>query len=156
MARGEGGLVMARAGIGTLLGLTLTLGGPADRALPAPACPDVESAKASLERAASRENSRALSERAARAPAPQRSEDAKAPKAQPDQQASNQAPKSSQAPAGAAPGGQNQDTAASPNPRTLQLSRAALLVKEADTACQAGKTTEAAEKASAAMSLLKD
>jgi hypothetical protein len=150
---------MARAGIGTLLGLTLTLGWPADRALPAPACPDVESAKASLERAASRENSRALSERAARAPAPQRSEDAKAPKAQPDQQASNQAPKSNQAPgsnqapAGPAPGGQNQDTAASPSP---QLSRAALLVKEADTACQAGKTTEAAEKASAAMSLLKD
>lgn len=141
---------MTRAGIATLLGATLTLGWPAERAFPAPACPDVESAKASLERAASRENSRELSERASRAPAPQRTEDTKAPKAQREQPGTNQLP------SGQAPGGQNRDAAASPSPRTLQLSRAALLVKEADTACQAGKTTEAAQKASAAMSLLKD
>ena len=70
----------------------------------------------------------------------------------PRSQAETQAPRTqdSQPPRGgntpSAPG--TQDTV------PPQMKRAATLVKEADTACQAGNTAEAAQKAKAAMALM--
>jgi hypothetical protein len=100
---------------GTIMGLAFALTIPTGSAIPAPACPEVDSARAMLSKAAATQNDREL-----------------------------QAPSGGNKPA--APG--TQDTV------PAQMKRAAMLVKEADTACQSGNTAEAAEKAKAAMALM--
>lgn len=100
---------------GTIVGLAFALTIATASAIPAPACPEVDSARAMLSKAAATQNDREL-----------------------------QAPSGGNKPA--APG--TQDTV------PAQMKRAALLVKEADTACQSGNTAEAAEKAKAAMALM--
>jgi hypothetical protein len=59
----------------------------------------------------------------------------------------------------APPEGAQQENEAPPNVETApvpeDLKRAALLVKQADDACQAGNNAEASEKAKAAMALMK-
>ncbi len=118
--------------IGTLMGLALALAIPTASAIPAPSCPDVEAARAMLAKAAATENERVLKETPLKETPPK-----EAPKGQPEQ-----APRA----APAAP------TAPDPSP---EKKRAALLVKEADEACQAGQTAAASEKAKAAMALLR-
>ena len=100
---------------GTIMGLAFALTIPTASAIPAPACPEVDSARAMLSKAAATQNDREL-----------------------------KGPSGGNTPA--APG--TQDTV------PAQMKRAALLVKEADTACQAGNTVEASEKAKAAMALM--
>jgi len=129
--------------IGTLMGLALALAIPTASAIPAPSCPDVEAARAMLAKAAATENERVLKETPLKeappkeAPGPGKTDGKEAPKRQPEQ-----APRA----APAAP------TAPDPSP---EKKRAALLVKEADEACQAGQTAAASEKAKAAMALLR-
>ena len=100
---------------GTIMGLAFALTIPTASAIPAPSCPEVDSARAMLSKAAATQNDREL-----------------------------QAPSGGNKPA--APG--TQDTV------PPQMKRAAMLVKEADTACQAGNTAEAAQKAKDAMALM--
>ena len=100
---------------GTIMGLAFALTIPTASAIPAPACPEVESARAMLSKAAATQNDREL-----------------------------KAPSGGNTPS--APG--TQDTV------PPQMKRAAMLVKEADTACQAGNTAEAAQKAKDAMTLM--
>ena len=100
---------------GTIMGLAFALTIPTASAIPAPACPEVDSARAMLSKAAATQNDREL-----------------------------KAPSGGNTPS--APG--TQDTV------PPQMKRAALLVKEADTACQAGNTAEAAQKAKDAMALM--
>jgi hypothetical protein len=117
---------------GTIMGLAFALTIPTASAIPAPSCPEVDSARAMLSKAAATQNDREL----------------QATRSQPETQAPRN--QDSQAPSGgnkpAAPG--TQDTV------PPQMKRAATLVKEADTACQAGNTAEASEKAKAAMALM--
>jgi hypothetical protein len=104
----------------------------------APSCPAVDSARAMLSQAAAEQNARDLKQ--AR-PEPQK------PSAQKpaDKKSSPQKPadQSSQAP-----------PTIEPEPVSAEMQRAAMLVKEADEACQAGQTTEATDKAKAAMALM--
>ena len=100
---------------GTIMGLAFALTIPTAPAIPAPACPEVDSARAMLSKAAATQNDREL-----------------------------KAPSGGNTPS--APG--TQDTV------PPQMKRAAMLVKEADTACQAGNTAEAAQKAKDAMALM--
>ena len=100
---------------GTIMGLAFALTIPTASAIPAPECPEVDSARAMLSKAAATQNDREL-----------------------------KGPSGGNTPA--APG--TQDTV------PPQMKRAAMLVKEADTACQAGNTAEASEKAKAAMALM--
>jgi hypothetical protein len=100
---------------GTIMGLAFALTIPTASAIPAPACPEVDSARAMLSKAAATQNDREL-----------------------------KAPSGGNTPS--APG--TQDTV------PPQMKRAAMLVKEADTACQAGNTAEAVQKAKAAMALM--
>jgi hypothetical protein len=100
---------------GTIMGLAFALTIPTASAIPAPACPEVDSARAMLSKAAATQNDREL-----------------------------KAPSGGNTPS--APG--TQDTV------PPQMKRAAMLVKEADTACQAGNTAEAAQKAKDAMTLM--
>jgi hypothetical protein len=117
---------------GTIMGLAFALTIPTASAFPAPSCPEVESARAMLSKAAATQNDREL----------------QATRSQPETQAprsqDSQAPRGGNAPS--APGAQ--DTV------PPQMKRAATLVKEADTACQAGNTAEAAQKAKDAMVLM--
>ena len=135
---------------GTIMGLAFALTIPTASAIPAPACPEVESARAMLSRAAAAQNDRELQaprgQPETKAP---RNQDTQAPReqgqdAQAPRKQDTQAPRGGTAPA--APG--TQDTV------PPQMKRAALLVKEADTACQAGNTAEAAQKAKDAMALM--
>jgi hypothetical protein len=100
---------------GTIMGLAFALTIPTASAIPAPACPEVDSARAMLSKAAATQNDREL-----------------------------KAPSGGNTPS--APG--TQDTV------PPQMKRAAMLVKEADTACQAGNTAEAAQKVKDAMALM--
>jgi hypothetical protein len=100
---------------GTIMGLAFALTIPTAPAIPAPVCPEVDSARAMLSKAAATQNDREL-----------------------------KAPSGGNTPS--APG--TQDTV------PPQMKRAAMLVKEADTACQAGNTAEAAQKAKDAMALM--
>ncbi len=99
---------------GTIMGLALAFTIPTAPVIAA-SCPEVDSARAMLSKAAATQNDREL-----------------------------QAPSGGNKPA--APGAQ--DTV------PPQMKRAATLVKEADTACQAGNTAEAAQKAKDAMALM--
>jgi hypothetical protein len=126
---------------GTIMGLALALTLPTASAIPAPSCPEVDSARAMLSRAAATQNDRELQ-------APR--QDVQAPRARKDQE--TQAPRDQdiQAPRG------GNTPSASGNQDTVppQMKRAATLVKEADTACHAGNTAEASQKAKAAMALM--
>ena len=110
---------------GTLMGLALAFTISTSSAIAAPACPEVDSARAMLAQAAAKQNERELQA--------------------PRDQGQGAQPKDRQ---GAAPEAGKQDTV------PPQMKRAALLVKDADTACQAGNTAEAAEKAKAAIGLM--
>lgn len=118
---------------GTIMGLAFALMIPTASAIPAPSCPEVDSARAMLSKAAATQNDREL----------------QATRSQPETQAprnqDGQAPRDGNAPP--APG--TQDTV------PPQMKRAAALVKEADTACQAGNTAEASQKAKDAMALMR-
>jgi hypothetical protein len=100
-------------------------------------CPAVDSARAMLSRAAAEQNDRDMKQAQ---PPPQKPDqkpgDKKSTGEQPDD-------KSAQAP-----------PTITPSPVSAEMQRAALLVKEADDACQAGKTKEATDKAKAAMALM--
>ena len=132
---------------GTIMGQALAWTIPTASAIPAPPCPEVESARAMLSRAAAAQNDRELQ-------APRGQPETKAPRNQ-DTQAPREQSQAVQAP-------RNQDIQAPRGGNTLsasdtvppQMKRAATLVKEADTACQAGNTAEASEKAKAAMALM--
>jgi hypothetical protein len=100
---------------GTIMGLAFALTIPTASAIPAAACPEVESARAMLSKAAATQNDREL----------------KAPS-----------------------GGNTPSTPGTQDTVPPQMKRAAMLVKEADTACQAGNTAEAAQKAKDAMALM--
>jgi hypothetical protein len=114
----------------------------------APPCPAVDSARAMLSRAAAEQNERDLKQAQ---PQPQKPADQKpgdqkpADKKPADKKSSAEKPddKSAQA-----------RPTIEPSPVSAEMQRAALLVKEADDACQAGKTAEATDKAKAAMALM--
>lgn len=99
-------------------------------------CPAVDSARAMLSRAAAEQNDRDIKQAQ---PPPQK------PGEKPGDKKSGEQPddKSAQAP-----------PTITPAPISAEMQRAALLVKEADDACQAGKTAEATDKAKAAMALM--
>ncbi|HKA63642.1 MAG TPA: hypothetical protein VKH83_14510 [Methylomirabilota bacterium] len=106
-------------------------------------CPAVDSARAMLSRAAAEQNERDLKQAQ---PQPQKPADQKpADKKPTDKKSSAEKPddKSAQA-----------RPTIEPAPISAEMQRAALLVKEADDACQAGKTAEANDKAKAAMALM--
>ena len=119
---------------GTLMGLAVALTLPTATAIPAPSCPDVESAREMLTRTAARQNDREL----------QASRGQQETKVSRNQDV--QAARGENTPAASA----GQGTV----PVPLEMTRAASLVKEADAACQAGKTAEASQKAKAAIVLL--
>lgn len=146
---------------GTIMGLALALTIPTASAIPAPSCPEVDSARAMLSRAAATQNDRELqaprSQPETQAP---RNQDIQAPR---EQRQDVQAPRARQDQEVQAPRGQDiqaprggNTPSASGNQDTVppQMKRAATLVKEADTACQAGNTAEASQKAKAAMALM--
>ena len=109
---------------GTFMGLALAFTISTSSAIAAPACPEVDAARAMLAQAAAKQNERELQA--------------------PRDQGQGTQPKDRQ---GAPPEAGKQDI-------PPQMKRAALLVKDADTACQAGNTAEAAEKAKAAIGLM--
>jgi hypothetical protein len=123
----------------TIMGLALALTIPTASAIPASSCPEVDSARAMLSRAAATQNDREL----------------QAPRSQQETQAARN--QDTQAPRDQSRDAQTLNTpSASGQQDTVppQMKRAALLVKEADTACQAGKTAEASQKAKDAMALM--
>lgn len=151
--------------IGTLAGLALALAFPIAPAVSAPACPDVDSARAMLAKAAAAKNEQDLKQMPRNVPAPQ-----PGPQPQPGAQAQppGAQPKAGPQPqpkAGAPPapnqpdqarGGQDKDApVVETAPVPEDMKHAAILVKEADAACQAGQAAQAAEKAQAAMALMK-
>ena len=133
--------------IGTIVGLALVLTIPAASAFSAPSCPEVDSARAMLTRAAATQNDRELQAPRGQETQASRSQDIQAPRQGQDVQAPRnqdiQSPRS-----GTTASGSGQATVPS------HMTRAAALVKEADTACQAGKTAEASQKAKAAIVLM--
>jgi hypothetical protein len=126
----------------------------------APSCPDVDAARAMLEKAAAAKNDEDLKQMPRNVPPP----------GQPAQQG-RKAPQNAKGNAQPQPGTQShpgqpepqeaaqQDQEPPPNVETApvpeDLKRAALLVKQADDACQAGNGAEASERAKAAMALMK-
>jgi hypothetical protein len=166
----------AMKAIGTLASLALVLAFPIAPAVAAPACPEVDSARAMLVKAAAAKNEQDLKQMPRNVPAQP------GPQAQPGSpaQPGGQTPPGAQTqPPGAQPKGgpQSQPKAgaqtapdqpdqarggqdkAAPVVETApvpeEMKRAAILVKEADEACQAGQAAQAAEKAQAAMALMK-
>jgi hypothetical protein len=137
---------------GTIVGLALVLTIPAASAFSAPSCPEVDSARAMLTRAAATQNDRELQAPRGQETQASRSQDVQAPRQGQDVQAPRQG-QDIQAP-------RNQDVQSPRAGATAQatvpshMTRAATLVKEADTACQAGKTAEASQKAKDAMVLM--
>ena len=142
---------------------------PAAPAVSAPSCPDVDAAQAMLLRAAAAKNDQDLKQMPRNVPPdalPQPG--AKGQTAQPGQPGAQgkgkpgpqpQQPTQPGQPApqeGAQP---DKDKEAPPAVETApvpeDLKRAALLVKQADDACQAGQAAEASEKAKAAMALMR-
>ncbi len=156
---------------GTLAGLALALAFPIALVVAAPACPEVDSARAMLAQAAAAKNEQDLKQMPRNMPAqpgPQAQPGAQTP--QPGAQtlppgAQPKAGPQSQPKAGAQPapdqpdaarGGQDKDApVVETAPVPEEMKRAAVLVKEADEACQAGQAAQAAEKARAAMALMK-
>ena len=153
---------------GTLAGLALALAFPIAPAVSAAACPEVDSARAMLAKAAAAKNEQDLKQMPRNVPAQP------GPKAQPGAQPQppGAQPKSGPQPqpkaqgqSGAQPGpdqpdqargGQNKEAPVIETaPVPEEMKRAAILVKEADEACQAGQAAQAAEKAQAAMALMK-
>jgi hypothetical protein len=129
------------------------------------ACPEVDAAKAMLKQQTASDVKAPRSLAGARsqdmqAPRSQnvqapRSQDVQAPRSQNIQAPRSQdvqAPRSQDVQAPRAQDGKNQSGAAT---RGADLKKAASLVKEADAACKAGKGDMAAEKAKAAMALMK-
>ena len=148
---------------GLALGLALAL--PIAPAVSAPACPEVESARQMLAKAAAAKNEQDLKQMPRNVPTSQ-----PGPQTQPGAQtqppgAQPKAGPQSQPKAGGQPTPNQQDQARGGHdkdapvvetaPVPEDLKRAALLVKEADAACQAGQAAQAAEKAQAAMALMK-
>jgi hypothetical protein len=109
----------------------------------APPCPAVDSARTMLSRVAAEQNARDLKQ------AQQQPQKAPAQEKAPAQNPADKKP---------AEKPDDKSTQASPPielaPVSPEMQRAALLVKEAYEACQAGQTAEATEKAKAAMALL--
>ena len=148
---------------GALASLALALAFPIAPTVAAPACPEVDSARAMLAKAAAAKNEQDLKQMPRNVPAQP------GPQAQPGAQtppsAQPKAGPQSQLKAGAQPaphqpdparGGQDKDApVVETAPVPEEMKRAALLVKEADEACQAGQAAQAAEKAQAAMALMK-
>jgi hypothetical protein len=125
--------------VATLMGLGLALTLPTAPAIPTPSCPEVESARDMLMRTAASQNDRELQ-------APRRQPETNAPR---DQGQDVQAPRA----------GEQETPGASASQGTVppvrsEVTQAAALVKEADAACQAGKTADAAQKAKAALVLM--
>jgi hypothetical protein len=114
---------------GAIMGLAFALTIPTASAIPAPACPEVESARAMLSRVAATQNDREL-----QAPRNQEAQALREPTAR-QKDSESQTPRA-------------QDTV------PPQMKEAAALVKEADTDCQAGNTAEASQKAKAAIALM--
>ena len=148
--------------IGHLAGLALALALPIAPAGAAPACPEVDSARAMLAKAAAAKNDQDLKQMPRNVPAQP------GPQAQPGAQtqppgAQPKAGPQSQPKAGTQPAPDQPDQARSGQdkeapvvetaPVPEEMKRAAILVKEADQACQAGQAAQAAEKAQAAMAL---
>ena len=154
--------------IGTLAGMALALAfrRPIAPAVSAPACPEVDSARAMLAKAAAAKNEQDLKQMPRNVPAqPGPQAQPRAPP-QPGQKSQPSQPKAQGQPgAGAQPApdqpdqARGQDKEAPPVVETApvpeEMKRAAILVKEADAACQAGQAAQAAEKAQAAMALMK-
>jgi hypothetical protein len=152
--------------IGTLAAFALALAFPIAPAVSAPACPEVDSARAMLAKAAAAKNEQDLKQMPRNVPAqPQ-----PGPQAQPGAQtqppgAQPKAGPQPQPKAGAQPAPDQPDQAwggqvkeapvVETAPVPEEMKRAAILVKEADEACQAGRAAQAAEKAQAAMALMK-
>jgi len=149
---------------GSLAGLALALVFPIAPAVSAPACPDVDSARAMLAKAAAAKNEQDLKQMPRNVPAPQPGPQQPGVQTQPPGAQPKAGPKS-QPKAGAQPapnqpdqarGGQDKDApVVETAPVPEDLKRAAILVKEADAACLAGQAGQAAEKAQAAMALMK-
>ena len=139
---------------GTIVSLALVLTIPAASAFSAASCPDVDSARAMLTRAAATQNDRELqaprqetqASRSQDVQAPRQGQDVQAPRQGQDVQAPRQGQDVQSPRAGA--------TASGPTTVPSHMTQAATLVKEADTACQAGKTAEASQKAKAAIALM--
>ena len=151
---------------GTIVSLALVLTIPTASAFSAPSCPDVDSARAILTRAAATQNDRELqalrqetqTSRSQDVQAPRQGQDVQAPRQGQDVQAPRQdqdvqSPRNQniQSP-GQSPGAGA--TASGQTTVPSHMTQAATLVKEADTACQAGKTAEASQKAKAAIALM--
>ena len=139
---------------GTLMGLAVALTLPTATAIPAPSCPDVESAREMLTRTAARQNDRELqASRGQQETTVSRNQDVQAPR---DRSQNVQAPRAGEQDVQAARGENTPAASAGQGtvPVPLEMTRAASLVKEADAACQAGKTAEASQKAKAAIVLL--
>lgn len=152
---------------GILASFGLLLVAPMAPAESAASCPDVDAAQAMLLKAAAAKNDQDLKQMPRNVPPggpPQPG--AKGQPGQPPAQAKGKSGTQPQPGQPAQPGqpgqpGQTaeQDKEAPPNVETApvpeDLQRAALLVKQADDACQAGQAGEASEKAKAAMALMK-
>lgn len=142
------------AGILASFGLLLaTATAPAE---PAASCPDVDAARAMLLKAAAAKNDQDLKQMPRNVPpggpVQPATKGQAGPRPQPGQPAQPGQPGQPGQPA-------EQDNEAPPNVETApvpeDLQRAALLVKQADDACQAGNGAEASQKAKAAMALMK-
>jgi hypothetical protein len=160
-----------RKAAGIAASLCFALVYPAAPAVSAPSCPDVDAAQAMLLRAAAAKNDQDLKQMPRNVPPdalPQPG--AKGQTAQPGQPGApvkgkpGTQPQQGQPPQPGQPAQQegaqpDKDKEAPPAVETApvpeDLKRAALLVKQADDACQAGQAAEASEKAKAAMALMK-
>jgi hypothetical protein len=153
---------------GTLAGLALALAFPIAPAVSAPACPEVDSARAMLAKAAAAKNEQDLKQMPRNVPAqpgPQAQPGAQTQPTGAQPKAGLQSPPKAQGQPGTQPApdrpdqARGQDKEAPPVVETApvpeEMKRAAILVKEADEACQAGRAAQAAEKAQAAMALMK-
>ena len=154
---------------GTLAGLALVLAFPIAPAAAAPACPEVDSARAMLAKAAAAKNEQDLKQMPRNVPAQPGPQGQPGPQAQPGAQpqppgaqpkaGSQPQPKTGAQPAPDQPNqarGQDKEApVVETAPVPEEMKRAAILVKEADEACQAGRAAQAAEKAQAAMALMK-
>jgi hypothetical protein len=152
------------AGIVASFGLLLAV--PMAPVASAPACPDVDAAQTMLLKAAAAKNDQDLKQMPRNVPPGGPKTGAPGPQGQPGVPAQPGQKQQGKAQPGAQPGqpgqpGQaaEQDKEAPPAVETApvpeDLQRAALLVKQADDACQAGNNAEASEKAKAAMALMK-
>ncbi|HZP37525.1 MAG TPA: hypothetical protein VFE48_13660 [Methylomirabilota bacterium] len=135
------------AGIAVCLCFALVY--PVASPVSAASCPDVDAARTMLQKAAAAKNDEDLKQMPRKGSPPTPPEEGKGqPQAGRSEPAAPAAPQEGGKQDGESPPGVN-----APVPEDLR--RAALLVKEADEACQAGDGSQASEKARAAMALLK-